>query len=117
MKSINKENLESFMSFYHDFQGSSIISIEYDILNSRITIVINVLGLCKTSLNRDKSEVKILFEDVYKCNNKEIFLWDNITKAYLKYVHLDNEEYICFADDGVKPSLYIVCKSMKYQVL
>ena len=69
------------------------------------------------SLNTHKSRIKILFEDVYKCNNKELFLWDSIYDAYLKYIHLDNQEYLCFADDEKTPSIYIVCKSMKYEVL
>ena len=123
MKNINKDNLENFMVYYQNFHDSTITSIDYDILNSKMTLYINVFWSGDTTTNKDgslnthKSRIKILFEDVYKCNNKELFLWDSIYDAYLKYIHLDNQEYLCFADDEKTPSIYIVCKIMKYEVL
>ena len=42
MKEINKDNLEDFMVYYQNFHDSTITSIDYDILNSKMTLYINV---------------------------------------------------------------------------
>ncbi len=57
----------------------------------------------------------MVFNDVEQCNNKEIFSWDYINNAFIKYIKLNNKEYICFAIDEKEPQVYIVCESLEYE--
>ncbi len=123
MKEINKNNLASFISYYQNFHDSVITSIEYDIINSKINLYINVFWSGKPSLKEDgsletnKLNMKVVFDDIYQCNNKELYSWDSIYDAYLKFIKLDNVEYICFADAKENPNIYIVSKKMFYEIL
>ena len=42
-------------------------------------------------------------------------MWDEIYKAYIKYIKLDNKDFICFASDEKDPLIYIVCESIEYE--
>lgn len=123
MKDISKDNLDSFMSYYQNFHDSVITSIEYDIINSKINLYINVFWSGKPSLKEDgsletnKLNMKVVFDDIYQCNNKELYSWDSIYDAYLKFIKLDNVEYICFADAKENPNIYIVSKKMFYEII
>ena len=44
-----------------------------------------------------------------------MFSWDYINKVFIKYIKLDNKEFICFASDEQDPVIYIVCESIKYE--
>lgn len=111
------------MSYYQNFHDSVITSIEYDIINSKINLYINVFWSGKPSLKEDgsletnKLNMKVVFDDIYQCNNKELYSWDSIYDAYLKFIKLDNVEYICFADAKENPNIYIVSKKMFYEII
>lgn len=44
----------------------------------------------------------------YKDNVLELFI-----DAYLKFIKIDNEEFICFATDNNEPYIYIVAKHLE----
>lgn len=123
MKNINKGNLESFLEYYHGLHDSYITNINYDISKSQIELLIKVFWSGKPALNENntyetnKTKMKIIFEGVEKCNNKELFSWDYISDVYLSYIKLDNKEFLCFADEEEEPAIYIVCDTIKYEEL
>ena len=121
MNTLNKNNLEEFIQFYHGLHDSYITNINYDITKSQIELLIDVYWSGEPTLKEDntyetnKTKMKMVFEGVEKCNNKECFSWDFIDDVYLNYIILDNKEYICFASDENDPYVYIVCDSIKYE--
>jgi len=123
MSFITKDNLSSFIDYYHGFHDSYIASIHYDITNSQIEIFIDVYWSGEPVLKEDgtyetnKTKIKLIFNGVEQCHNKEMFSWDYITAAYIKYIKIKNKEYICFASDEKEPLVYIVCDSINYEEL
>lgn len=123
MKKINKSNLDEFINYYHSFHDSYITNINYDISKSKIELLIDVCWSGQPILKSDntyqtnKTKMKMILHDVEQCNNKEMFLWDYINEAFIKYIKLDNKEFICFASDAQNPLIYIVCESIEYEEL
>lgn len=121
MKKITKDNLKEFMEYYHELHDSCITNINYDILDSKIELYLNVLWSGEPKLKENntyqtnKVKIKMVFNDVEQCNNKEIFSWDYINNAFIKYIKLNNKELICFASDEKEPQVYIVCESLEYE--
>lgn len=123
MKQIDKNNIDDFMKYYHDFHDSYITNINYDVFKSLITMTINVYWSGEPKLKEDKTyetnktKIKMNFVGVEKCNNKEIFSWDYIYEAYLDYIKIKNKEFICFASDKEEPFVYICCDKIEYEEL
>lgn len=123
MNKITKDNLSSFMEYYHDFHDSHITHINYNIEKAKIQILINVYWSGEPtsneneSYNTNKTKLKMVFYGVEECNNKELFSWDYIYNAYLKFIKIKNKEFICFADDEKKPQVYVVCENIEYEEL
>lgn len=121
MKKITKDNLEEFISYYHSFHDSYITNINYDIKNQNIELFIDVYWSGEPILKDDntyqtnKTKMRMIFEGIHQYNNKEIFSWDYIHEAFIKYIKLDNKEYICFANDDEDPLIYIVCENIEYE--
>ncbi len=123
MTIITKENLSSFLEYYHGFHDSNITNLNYDINNSQIEISINVFWSGEPTLKEDgtyetnKTKIKIICNGVEQCNIKEVFSWDDISEAFINYIKYQNKEYICLATDEKEPSVYIVCENMEYEEL
>ena len=121
MKKITKDNLNEFIDYYHEFHDSRITNVNYDISKSEIELLIDVFWSGEPTLKEDNSyqtnKIKMLMvlHNVERCNNKEMFMWDEIYKAYIKYIKLDNKDFICFASDEKDPLIYIVCESIEYE--
>ena len=121
MNKITKDNLSSFMEYYHDFHDSNILYINYNIEKAKIEILINVYWSGEPtsnengSYNTNKTKLKMVFYGVEKCNNKELFSWDYIYNVYLKFIKIKNKEFICFADDEKKAQVYVVCENIEYE--
>jgi len=123
MNKITKNNLDEFVKYYLDFHDSYITNINYDISKSKIELFIDVCWSGQPVLKDDntyqtnKTRMKMILNDVEQCNNKEMFSWDYIDEALIKYIKLDNKEFICFASDVKEPLIYIVCQSIEYEEL
>lgn len=121
MKKITKENLEEFLNFYHGFHDSYITDINYDIKTSCIEMFIDVFWSGEPKILEDntyetnKTNLKMIFSGIEKCNVKEIFSWGYISEAFIKYIKLDNKDFICFSDDEKEPKVYIVCDDVSYE--
>lgn len=121
MNLITKDNLSTFIEYYHGFHDSYITNINYDIKNSQIEILIDVYWSGEPKLNKDgtydtnKTKIKMKLNGVEQCNNKEIFSWDYINDAFIKYIKIKNKEFICFASDEDDPLVYVVCDSIEYE--
>lgn len=121
MEKITKENLNKFLSKYQNLHDSKIESTFYDINNSQIEIKFSILWSGEVKLKKDgtlqtkKGHLRMLFNNIEECNNKEIFSYDFIYQAYVKYIKLKEKEYICFASDKTDPFLYIVCEEVEYE--
>ena len=121
MKKITKDNLNEFIDYYHEFHDSRITNVNYDISKSEIELLIDVFWSGEPTLKEDNSyqtnKIKMLMvlHNVERCNNKEMFMWNEIYKAYIKYIKLDNKDFICFASDEKDPLIYIVCESIEYE--
>lgn len=118
---ITKDNLPSFIEYYHNFHDSYITNINYDIELSKIELFINVGWSGEPILKENryyetnKTKLKMIFNDVEQCNNKEIFSWDYIDDAFIKYINIKDKDYICFATDENEPLIYIVCDNIEYE--
>lgn len=123
MTSITKDNLQSFIEYYHGFYDSCISNVNYDIDKSQIELFINVFWSNNPTIKEDgtyetnKTKMKMVFNDVEQCNNKEIFSWDYIDDIFIKYINIKNKEYICFANEEKDPFIYIVCDNIEYEEL
>lgn len=120
---ITKDNLSSFIEYYHRFHDSYITNINYDIKLSQIEIFIDVFWSGEPIQKEDgtyetnKTKIKITFNEVKQCNNKEIFSWDYISNIFIKYIKIQDKEYICFASDEKDPLVYIICDNIEYEEL
>lgn len=123
MERITKDNLAEFMEYYHEFHDSYIKEIYYDVYKSKIELLIDVCWSGEPKLKEDntyetnKTQLKLFFNNVKKYNFKDLFSWDYINEAYIKFINMENKEYICFATDNNDPLVYIVCESIEYQVI
>lgn len=120
MKVLTRENIDEFMSFYHDFHDSYINDIKYDYKSSEVELLIDVFWSGKPSLKEDgtyntnKTKIKMICTNVYQYKYKERFP-DYIEGAYLKYIKIEGIDYICFATDNKDPLVSIVCEEIKYE--
>ena len=120
---ITKDNLSSFIEHYHGFHDSYITNINYDIRLSKIELFIDVYWSGEPILKEDRTyetnkiKMKMIFNGVEQCNNKEIFSWDYISDVFIKYIKIKNKEFICFASDEKEPLVYIVCDNIEYEEL
>lgn len=121
MKKITKENIADFIKYYHAFHDSYIKSINYDINNSKIELLIDVYWSGEPTLRKDntydtnKSKIKIIFDNIIKCNIKERESWEYIDEAFIKYIIQDNNGLLSFELDNYAPSISIVCSSIEYE--
>ena len=121
MKKITKDNLDEFINYYHEFHDSYITNVNYDISKSQIELLINVRWAGKPILREDKTyqtnkiKMRMILNNIEQCNNKEMFSWDYINEIFIKYIKLNNNEFICFASDEQEPLIYIVCESVEYE--
>ena len=121
MNKITKDNLDEFIHYYHEFHDSYITNVNYNISESKIELLINVYWSGEPILKEDntyqtnKIKMRMILDNVIQCNNKEMFAWDYINEAFIKYIKLNNKELICFASDEQEPLIYIVCESIKYE--
>ena len=76
---ITKDYLSSFMEYYHDFHDSYITNVNYNVKLSQIEVFIDVCWSGKPKLKENmkyetnKTKIKMVFNDVKQCCNKEIF--------------------------------------------
>lgn len=123
MKQLNKNNLTEFTEYYHSLHDSYITNINYDIEKSKIELLIDVYWSGEPTLKDDdtyetnKVKIRMLFNGTHECNIKEIFSWDYIYEAYIKYIKIDKKDFICFASDEDDPLIYIVCENIEYEEL
>ena len=121
MNKITKDNLDEFINYYHEFHDSYITNVNYDISKSQIELLINVRWAGKPILREDKTyqtnkiKMRMIVNNIEQCNNKEMFSWDYINEIFIKYIKLNNNEFICFASDEQEPLIYIVCESVEYE--
>lgn len=121
MNKITKDNLDEFINYYHEFHDSYITNVNYDISKSQIELLINVRWAGKPILREDKTyqtnkiKMRMILNNIEQCNNKEMFSWDYINEIFIKYIKLNNNDFICFASDEQEPLIYIVCESVEYE--
>lgn len=118
MQSINKENMEKFMEKYYNFHDCNFISIDYDIQNQKIEVLMQLFWLNTENKNLERytNTLKLVFKKIDECSIKEIESWDFILKAYLKYIEFkDLGERLCFASDEDNPLFYIICEEIEYE--
>lgn len=121
MNLISKENLTSFLEYYHYFHDSNILNINYDIKTMKIELIIDVYWSGEpikkedNSLETNKTKLRMVFKRVYECNNKELFPYDSIDCTYMKSFKLRDKDLICFSNDEKEPTVYVVSESIEYE--
>ena len=121
-KKIIKNNLNEFLDYYHGFHDSHISNVDYDISKSKIELYIDVFWSGELMLREDntyetnKTKIKIVFNGIEMCNIKEINSGNEIEECFIKYIKLNNKEFICFASADTNPWIYIISDSMEYEV-
>ena len=122
MYKITKETLNVFLEYYHYFHDGIIEKVNYDIKNDQIELIVRLIfkGEIKLSLDgktylKNETTIRLLFKKIVEINIKEIFSWDFIGNAFLKYLKLNNNECICFATNENNPDIYIVSEFLEYE--
>ena len=121
MKELTKENLSDFLTYYHKLHDSYITSVNYDINSSKIELLIDVCWSGEAILKEDntyetnKTKIRIFFNKIEKFNCSEIFSWDYIDSIIIKYIDIENKEYITFSNNEIEPFIYIVCEKIQYE--
>ena len=121
MREITKNNLNNFIKFYHNFHDSYITNINYDVYKTEIELLIDICWSGNPLLNDDntyetnKTKIIMILKDIKQVNIKELFSWDYINNVFINYIELENDEFICFADNESEPLIYIVCKKILYE--
>lgn len=119
MIKITKDNIESFLEYYHDFHDSIIDSKDIEFKDNVLTILIDIYWRGKPILKEngfyEKSnyKLKLKFSDIKEFNFKNNDY--SIDEIYFKIIKDNNEEYFCFADDEKEPYFYIICKNIEYE--
>ena len=86
-------------------------------LNFSIFYVVQEIRIKENGTNEtNKTKLKIVCNNVHQYNFKETYT-DYIDEAYLKYITINKEEYICFVTDKEEPLLSVVCKKIEYKKL
>ena len=122
MTLITKDNLTSFMDYYHWFHDSYITDVKYEFKKNQIELYIDIFWSGNPTLKDDgtyetnKTKLKMVCKGIYQYNYKENYI-DYIDESYLKIININNEEYICFATDKEEPLISIVCKIIEYEEL
>lgn len=125
MQQINKENLNSFLEYYHDLHDSYVLDISYDYKNSQIELFIDVFWSGKPTVKENgtyetnKTKMKMICKGVIQFCFKETYS-DFIDGIFLKYIKpkdiiFENKEYLCFATDANNPEISVVCESIEYE--
>ncbi len=122
MTTITKDNLTSFMDYYHWFHDSYITDVKYEFKKDQIELYFNIYWSGDPTLKDDgtyetnRTELKMVCKGIYQYDYKENYT-DYIDDAYLKFIKINKEEYICFAMDKEEPLISVVCKSIEYKEL
>lgn len=124
MNKLNKNNVEEFLKYYNNFHDSYILSINYDVLNSKIEIIIGVEWVGESKLNEDnkyetkKTKIKIVFNNVQEYYFGEIFSWSIIMNTAIYSIEEDNNNVMYFKlsesseDDKL---FYVKCTDIEYE--
>ena len=121
MKEIIKDNIDSFLEYYHNFHDSYISSINYDVYNEILELNIDVTWSGEAKLKSDntyetnKTKLRLLFTEIEDVSIEKVYSYEYIDKVYLKSIKLDNNEYLCFADKENNPIIYVVSKRIEYE--
>lgn len=108
------------MDYYHCFHDSYIANVIYDFRNSRLELFIDIWWSGNPLIKEDgtyetnKVKLKLVCTNIQQYNFKEKFS-DYIEEAYLKYITINNKQYLCFATDNENPLISIVCDSIEYE--
>lgn len=120
MNKITKNNLNEFMNSYHYFHDSHIKDINYELEKDKIDILIYVFWSFEPILNEDNSietnrtKMKITFNGVKEYVDDNRFS-DYIDETIIKYIKMNNKEYIFFASDEMEPSFSVICDEIEYE--
>jgi len=122
MYKITKETLNVFLEYYHYFHDGIIEKVNYDIKNDQIELIVRLIfkGEIKLSLDgktylKNETTIRLLFKKIVEINIKEIFSWDFISNAFLKFIKFKNQECVCFATNENNPDIYIVSEFLEYE--
>ncbi len=120
MNKITKNNLNEFMESYYYFHDSYIQDIKFELEKDKIDILIDVFWSFEPILNEDNSietnrtKMKITFNGIKEYRDDDRFS-DYIDEAIIKYIKMDNKEYMYFASDEMEPSFSVICDNMEYE--
>ena len=124
MNKLNKNNVEEFLKYYNNFHDSYILSINYDVLNSKIEIIIGAEWVGESTLNEDnkyettKTKIKIVFDNIQEYYLGEIFSWNIIMNTAIYSIEEDNNNVMYFKlsesseDDKL---FYVKCTDIEYE--
>lgn len=121
MTSITKDNLKSFMDYYHWFHDSYITDVKYEFLKKQIELYFDIFWsgdpILKDDENYETNKTKLkICKSIYQYNYKENYI-NYIDEAYLKFININKKEYVCFATDKEEPLISVICKSIEYEEL
>lgn len=122
MTAITKDNLISFMDYYHWFHDSYIIDVKYEFKKGQIELYFDIYWSGIPTLKdvgnyeTNRKNLKMVCKGIYQYNYKENYT-DYIDISYLKFIKINKEEYICFATSKEEPLITVACKSIEYEEL
>lgn len=125
METINKNNINDFINYYHNFHNCNILDIKYDIEKSIVELVVDVWEQEKSILKKDniyetkKTKLRMVFNDIKDFSENNPYCSNYIDSTLLKYFKMHGDDLIVFSlyseDPDEDPILYIVAKNIKYE--
>ncbi len=120
MTLITKDNIQSFMEYYHYFHDSYISDVLFFYKECKVELYIDVFWSGEPTLKdngtyeTNKKKIKMVCNNIIQYKYKENYA-DYIDDAYLKFLTINKQEYICFATDPEEPLISVLAESIEYE--
>ena len=125
MNILTKDNIDEFMEYYHYLHDSSINKVDYNPIEEKIEMIINIYWSGEPTIksdgtyDTDKSRIKMIFTGVNEYNDNQDY--SSIDDSSVEYYDKDGKELIgisllCdYLDE--EPLIHVVCGKIEYEIL
>ena len=113
---LNNDNIQDVLYSFNNFHDGSFSTINYDIIQNEIEVIIDGYRWNKESYNYNtqpiKCKVTMIFKNIEKLDMHEIYYWDFIDKAIIKVEEANGRTSFTFIDDEDNQNIIISCREI-----